>query len=78
VRYYFWIEQGVWCVPHRLHAGVVLGKTARRSLASSRQRIVEAYVRRHCLVEARGLFHSFDAGGYLDISGATEAIMTGY
>ena len=62
----------------RLHAGVVSGKTACRSLANSRQQVVEAHIRqagnRPLLVEAPRVCYKFDAKRYLEAGRAAGAM----
>ena len=78
VRYYLWTEEGAQRLSNRLHAELVSRKTALRTLANSRQRIVEAYVsqlgKRPLLVKTRGVYYRFDAEGYLDMGSAAEAV----
>jgi hypothetical protein len=79
VRYYLWTEEGTWRLPERLHRDLVAGRATLRSVANSRQRIVEAQIRRlgnqALMVKARGVYYSFDAHGHLDVGNAAEAMV---
>lgn len=77
IRYYLWTEDGPWRISERLHSEIVSGKAELTRYAGTRQKVVEAQIRRvssrPIFVRARGIYYRFDSQGHLNLPELAEA-----
>jgi hypothetical protein len=78
IRYYLWADDGPWRLPVRLHQDLIARKVALPQYASTKQKILEVFVRwitrDTYSLKARGGICTFDADGFMERDRAEELV----
>jgi hypothetical protein len=78
IRYYLWADDGPWRLPVKLHQDLIARKVALPQYASTKQKILEVFVRwitrDTYSLKGRGSIDTFDADGFMERDRAEELV----